>query len=32
MVQLEERISLPSSWLWDMMDEFVYQYQVLYVT
>jgi len=26
-LELEERISLPSSWLWDMMDEFVYQYQ-----
>jgi translation initiation factor 3 subunit L len=26
-IQLEERISLPSSWLWDMVDEFVYQYQ-----
>merc|ERR1712086_138384 len=26
-IQLEERLSLPSSWLWDMIDEFVYQYQ-----
>jgi translation initiation factor 3 subunit L len=26
-IQLEERLSLPNSWLWDMMDEFIYQYQ-----
>jgi len=26
-IQLEERIALPSSWLWDMIDEFIYQYQ-----
>jgi len=26
-IQLEERISLPSSWLCDMVDEFIYQFQ-----
>jgi len=26
-IEIQDRLSLPSSWLWDMIDEFIYQYE-----